>query len=421
MRASSPCLRGFIALISVFVLVGAVAAAPVGEEAAQREKLLKLNEITGKLPTDGQIREFTDKPEETKKLLVLAVKMVGEKEQPFNVNATYILAKSAQRIKEYEAAEKFYKLHSAQGLKLGSTTKVGEALTGLIDVFYIQQKYGDAEKVCKEFLELRGDETMERLKGLVMRRLVLMQAKQGKTDEAIKVCDTLIKAQPENWLMLELKADVLRTAGKYEEAVEIYNDVIARVVKDKRLEQEIRDDFADDVRYTLSGVYIEMKQVEKAADQLKTLLKKKPDNPTYNNDLGFIWADHDMNLEESENLIRKALEEDKKIRKKTNPELKDDKDNPSYLDSLGWVLYKRKKYKEALSPLQEAVAQEEGQHLEIYDHLGDVYIGLDKKKEAVEAWKKGLTCKLAGKRDEDRKIEVEKKIKKYSAEIKDEK
>ena len=82
-----------------------------------------------------------------------------------------------------------------------------------------------------------------------------------------------------------------------------------------------------------------------AAADLKALLEKDPDNPGYNNDLGYIWADHDMNLAESEKLIRKALDEDRKQRLKEKPDAKPDeiKDNPSYLDSLGWVLFKEKK------------------------------------------------------------------------------
>ena len=89
--------------------------------------------------------------------------------------------------------------------------------------------------------------------------------------------------------------------------------------------------------------------MDKAADQLKALLVREPDNPTYNNDLGYIWADHDMNLAESEKLIRKAIDDDRRTRRKANPDLKPelDKDNAAYLDSLGWVLFKQKKYKEA--------------------------------------------------------------------------
>ena len=67
-------------------------------------------------------------------------------------------------------------------------------------------------------------------------------------------------------------------------------------------------------------VYLDLNQVDKSAEQLKILLDKEPDNPTYNNDLGYIWADHDMNLEEAEKLIRKALDEDRKRRKKEKTE-----------------------------------------------------------------------------------------------------
>ena len=80
-----------------------------------------------------------------------------------------------------------------------------------------------------------------------------------------------------------------------------------------------------------------------------------------------------MNLEESEKLIREALDLDKKAKEKLKEEGKIDevKENAAYLDSLGWVLFKQKKYKEALEPLKKAAADEDdGNHLEIWDHLG---------------------------------------------------
>ena len=111
-------------------------------------------------------------------------------------------------------------------------------------------------------------------------------------------------------------------------------------------------------------------------------------------------------------MIRKALDEERKLRKK-DPDLRpeDDKDNPAYLDSLGWVLFKKKNYKEAKKYLELAVQDEDGKHLEIYDHLGDAHWALGEKKEAVEAWKKGLEVADTTKREEAKKAEVEKKIK----------
>ena len=50
------------------------------------------------------------------------------------------------------------------------------------------------------------------------------------------------------------------------------------------------------------------------------------------------------------------------------------------------MLYKQKKYQEALEPLKKAAADEdEGNHLEIWDHLGDCYLALGQKKDAIAA------------------------------------
>lgn len=395
-------------------LSGPVQGAPLlkDEEQALKEKALKLNDITGDDAITGQIIVLLDDKENTKNLLAVAHKMGKEKTQPFNINATWILARVAQRLKEVDQSDFFYQLNAAQSLKLASSQKFVRAYTGRIDLLFQAKRYPESEKVCKEFLEIRGDENMQRFKMLVLRRMVQTQAKQGKIDDALRVVDNLIKVQPENWLTRELKGWVLREAGKYDEAANIYEDVLARIDKDERLDKEQKADFGGDIRYTLSGVYVDLKKIEKAADHLKELLKKDETNPTYNNDLGFIWADHGINLDEAEKHVRKALEEDKKIRKKAGITGAEDKDNAAYLDSLGWVLYKQKKYKEAVKPLQEAVKQEEGQHLEIYDHLAEVHLALGEKDKALEAWKKGLQCAPVSKRDEARKIEVEKKIKK---------
>jgi tetratricopeptide (TPR) repeat protein len=155
-----------------------------------------------------------------------------------------------------------------------------------------------------------------------------------------------------------------------------------------------------------------MDQLDKALKQLEFLLKKQPDNATYNNDLGYIWADHDMKLPEAEKLIRKALDLERQERKK-KPGLKpdEDHDNAAYLDSLGWVLFKLKNYPEAKKYLLEAVKDKDGQHIEILDHLGDVYVALGEKAEAVNIWKKALTLETKTRREKERKGQVEKKLK----------
>ena len=88
---------------------------------------------------------------------------------------------------------------------------------------------------------------------------------------------------------------------------------MTKIKDDKDLTRDEKRELANEMRYMLSNVYIENKQVDKAAEQLEELIKAEPDNPTYNNDLGYIWADNDKNLEKSEKLIRKAIEEGRTI------------------------------------------------------------------------------------------------------------
>jgi tetratricopeptide (TPR) repeat protein len=116
-----------------------------------------------------------------------------------------------------------------------------------------------------------------------------------------------------------------------------------------------------------------------------------------------------MNLPEAEKMIRKAIEEERKLKRKYKVE--DEGDNAAYLDSLGWVLFKQGKAKEAKPYLLQAIKQKEGQNVEIYDHLADVHLALGEKAEALAAWKKGIEVAGAGKRDQKRKAEVEKKLK----------
>jgi tetratricopeptide (TPR) repeat protein len=380
-------------------------------EAALRKKALGLNDLTGGDPMRGALQEMTEDSAGTKKLLAVAVKMTKEKPQPFNRNTTLLLALAAENVKEVDASAAFYRLNAQQALKLQSERGLAQAYVGLIQLYSENKRFAESEKVCKEFLALEGeeDDAVERLKPLVMRRMVLAVAKQGSADRALKMVDELVKSDPRNWLHRALKADVLREADKLEEAAKAYLDVIDRVKRDGRIEKEDQDSSIDEYRYALSGIYIDLGDVDKAAEQLKQLLEREPNNPTYNNDLGYIWADHGMNLAEAEKLIRKAIDEERKLKQKLK--IEGTEDNAAYLDSLGWVLFKQGKAKEAKPHLLAAVKQKEGRHLEIYDHLADVHQALGEKAEAVAAWKKGLEHAAPGKRDQKRKAEVEKKLK----------
>jgi tetratricopeptide (TPR) repeat protein len=417
MHSARAGLKPLLAALTVLAGACLASAAPAPDKDQDlRNKALKLNDVTGEDPVKGEIERLIKDGDTTKKLLDVAEKMIKDtkdKDQPFNYNASYILARSAQKLDQVGQAETFYRLAAKQALELKSATRLAQAYNGLIEVLFDEKKYEDAEKICREFLGLPSDETIDRLKVLVLRRLIQAFARQNKFDDANKILNALIKAQPDNWLTLELKGWVQREAGQYDDSAKTYEDVLERINKDKDLTKEERKEFAAEIRYTLSNVYLELKKLDKVTEELQSLIDEDPENPGYKNDLGYIWADHDMHLDKAEKLIREALELDKKKRKEANPDLKpeEDHDNGAYLDSLGWVLFKKKQYKEAKEALLQAVKDKEGQNIEIYDHLGEVYMALGDKDEAVSAWKKGLDTATDSKRDKEKKAEVEKKLK----------
>jgi len=424
-------------------------------DSAARQDVLKLNAVTGMNPIKGEVLALLEDKGTAKKLVSEAASMAKEKPQPFTYNATLILGTVAYQVKDYAAAETFYGLHLEQAKQLRSIEGQITAYGGLIQTFYNNKKYAEAEKACKEVRDLAVDpmtpeediKSVNRFKSAAMEEMILAIARQGDTERAINLIDRILKDSPTSWLVLDLKARVYRIGEKYQQAAKLYEDALERIKKDTDLKQDSKDSLSEEIRYILSGLYVElnqtdkageqlkallavdslsdetrylmtglyvdMNQVDKAAEQLKKLLAKKPNNPTYNNDLGYIWADHDMNLAESEKLIRKAMEEERKLRHKINPKIKpeNDKDNAAYLDSLGWVLYKQKKYQEAKKYLQQAVEQEEGKHIEILDHLGDTLMALGEKGEAVAVWKKAVKATGDSKREQKRKAEVLKKIK----------
>src|SRR5439155_11021737 len=143
-----------------------------------------------------------------------------------------------------------------------------------------------------------------------------------------------------------------------DDAIKTFEDAVSKL-SDSKLKEQEKDKYVEQMKYITSGIYTDLDKIDKAAEVLQDLLKRNPKSSTYHNDLGYIWADHDKNLDESEKLIRKALEIDREERKKLKEEgvldADEDRDNSAYLDSLAWVLYKKKDYAEAKKYLLEAI------------------------------------------------------------------
>ena len=393
-----------------------------------------LNGVTGTLSRRNALKDLTNdraKGREAVKKAFSEAKSERPKDAlaPFNLNASYVLGRAGYILRENEAGAFFLKAYVEEAKKLQSPSKLIEGYNALLMYQYEVGQFEACEKTCQEFMDLALPQTADedglinKAKSNVIRRMLLCQSRLGEYEKAEKVLKRISGRGGLNPLAeQDLRCRMLREAGKLEEAIAGYQKLIEQVDQDEALKKEQRDGINDELKYTMTGLYTELKQVDKAVSVLEALVEKEPNNPTYNNDLGYILADNSRDLEKAEKLIRKALEEDKKRRQKAADEAdpdekdKDDEetaelDNASYLDSLGWVLYRAKRYDEAQKALESAVAVEAGRNTEIYDHLGDVLAAKGDKVGAIKYYQLGLETVSASKRDQMKKAQIEEKLK----------
>ena len=75
-----------------------------------------------------------------------------------------------------------------------------------------------------------------------------------------------------------------------------------------------------------------------------------------------------------------------------------DPENGAYLDSLGWVDYRRGKYEQALAELLNAVHALKGEDPTVYSHIGDTYEKLNQIPQALDYWQKSLALDQSDKK-----------------------
>jgi len=109
--------------------------------------------------------------------------------------------------------------------------------------------------------------------------------------------------------------------------------------------------------------------------QLERAVELNSQDPEALNYLGYVYAEEGTKLDEAEALISKALEMDP--------------DNGAYIDSLGWVYYKKGMFEEAREQLEKA-QKLVGDDAVVYDHLGDAHFKVGSFDSAKEAWQKSL-------------------------------
>jgi len=92
------------------------------------------------------------------------------------------------------------------------------------------------------------------------------------------------------------------------------------------------------------------------------------------NNYSYYLSEANINLDKAEKMISICIEKEF--------------DNPTYLDTYAWVLFKRGKYSEALFYIKRVVELDKENSSILMEHFGDILYKNNKIEEALKAWKK---------------------------------
>jgi tetratricopeptide (TPR) repeat protein len=310
-----------------------------------------------------------------------------------------MLAELAGRAKLYEQAEMLYR----HCLRPGSNNEA-KIYVGLLRVLSLAHKNREIIAVCKQ--GLKNAHNTNRV--LFLSEMAVAHMGLNQVEEALAAADEAVRtADPANLLGCRLeRAQLLSQAERHQQAIAECQALLKEY-------NQVGD--VHKVRYVLSAVYSAAQQYDKAEEQLLLVLKDDPDDATANNDLGYLWADQNKKLDEAEKRIRRALELDKRQHNNLmRVGLDDDRDNAAFVDSLGWVLFRKGDWQGARRELEKAASLPLGEEDPVvWDHLGDVYFRLKEMDKAGRAWRKAIELYESGgrRRPDNRYREIKEKLK----------
>ncbi|MGV3623286.1 MAG: tetratricopeptide repeat protein [Archangium sp.] len=194
--------------------------------------------------------------------------------------------------------------------------------------------------------------------------------------------------------VLEALASFYARQNRLKDAVSLLSGAVARSPRDEAL------------TFALATALEKQGDWQKAVERVRGLLDTDSRHAGALNFIGYTMAQHGGDLDEAERLVRKALEQ--------RP------DSAAFLDSLGWVLFKKGELEKASDVLERAV-DSGPEDATMFEHLGDVSARNGKKTRAHETYTRAIELLQSSPDDAERpnqRAELERKLKLLSPDSK---
>lgn len=173
---------------------------------------------------------------------------------------------------------------------------------------------------------------------------------------------------------------ILRKAGENEQAERYL------------LRAEALDAKNESAALELATLYGHTGRYDEALKRVIPLYNRNPEDASLANFYGYLLAEKGDSLDLAERLLGKALAKEPL--------------NGYFLDSLGWINFKKGRYREALDLLLKA-ADKVASDAAIWEHIGDTYFKLNQSAKARDAYQKSLAIDPSATRVDDKARKLE--------------
>ena len=218
------------------------------------------------------------------------------------------------------------------------------------------------------------------------RNIAFNYSRENGFDDIENKIKLIIANNNEDYEINKILADFYRIEKKFDLAIKLYSELIQKN--------------PNDLWYTLylRGIcYEQSDNWEKAEVDFLQSLKIKRDSPNVLNYLAYGWLERDIRIDESFVMLVDA--------NNANP------DSHYILDSLAWAYFKKKNYVKAAELMEEVIDMVPGEAISL-DHLGDIYLALNRKREAIYFWRQ---AKDLAKPEDEITENIQKKLSEHDA------
>lgn len=218
----------------------------------------------------------------------------------------------------------------------------------------------------------------------VWQNLISVYAELDRHNDVLQTALKALEIFPDDHMFALVAAGQLAYNNNYEDALAMLDSInMANVPKERQ-----------SVIYSTQGDYLYMlNRREEAFSAYNQAIETDPDNYMAMNNCAYYMAESEIDLDRAELYasIATAAEE-----------------NPTYIDTYAWVLFKKKEYQKAKDQIDHVLKiygevegnmfieydePDQAPQSEYYNHGGDIYFMCGEHRVAVDLWRKALALK----------------------------